>query len=213
MTFKRYERGARLYDVLSGEALVYRAGRTAGVELLSLRPGDIVLDLGCGTGLTLPLLVNAVGPTGHVIGLDRSSAMLAVARRRVTTHNWLNVTLVRADATDFTAADLRSNDSNQDAPALDAVISTYAMSVFADWRAAWDCARSVLKPEGRACIVDMQVPTGPAVLFAPLARLACATGGSDINAHPWTIIEVSGTNVTRRSLRGGHVQAVAATIP
>lgn len=75
-----YGGGARRYDVLSGERLVYRSGRVAGIDLLQLQRGDVVLDVGCGTGLNLPLLAAAVGPTGLVIGLDRSPQMLAVAR-------------------------------------------------------------------------------------------------------------------------------------
>ena len=41
-----YEAAARFYDALSGERLVYRAGRESGVALLGLRPGDTVLDVG-----------------------------------------------------------------------------------------------------------------------------------------------------------------------
>ena len=72
--FKRYTAGARVYDVLSGEQFVYRAGRVAGIEALALKRGDIVLDLGCGTGLNLPLLLEKVGAEGLVIGLDRKTA-------------------------------------------------------------------------------------------------------------------------------------------
>ncbi|MBG6240183.1 demethylmenaquinone methyltransferase/2-methoxy-6-polyprenyl-1,4-benzoquinol methylase [Mycetocola sp. CAN_C7] len=209
----RYAAGARFYDILSGEKWVYRAGRVAGATLLGLRPGDTVLDLGCGTGLNFPVLLDAIGPHGRVIGLDRSSAMLAVAGRRVATQRWDNVHLVHADATDFSSTDLGLDAQSRTTSVIDAVFSTYAMSVFTDWYSAWDCARRVLKREGRACIVDMQVPTGHAAILAPLARLACAAGGSDIAAHPWTILERTGTSVSRRQLRGGHIQVVAATVP
>ncbi|WP_156723828.1 class I SAM-dependent methyltransferase [Streptomyces apocyni] len=53
----------------------------AGVAELGLRPGDAVLDAGCGTGRALPALRRAVGPAGVVIGADLTPAMLAAAVR------------------------------------------------------------------------------------------------------------------------------------
>ena len=50
------------------------------VDLAGLRPGDLVLDVGCGTGRALPALAAAVGPTGRVLGLDLTADMLAQAR-------------------------------------------------------------------------------------------------------------------------------------
>lgn len=199
-----YGRGARWYDALSGE-LVYRAGRIAGIELLQLRKGDTVLDLGCGTGLNLPELVNRVGPTGRIIGLDRSADMLAVAEGRAEQHGWSNVTLVHADATDFGQSDI------PDGP-VDAVLATYAMSVFPDPDAAWRNARSVLREGGRACIVDMQPPTGAARLLSPVAHLAAAAGGSDLEARPWQLLERDASQLVRRTLRGSHIVAVAGTV-
>ncbi|GAA4374600.1 class I SAM-dependent methyltransferase [Agromyces bauzanensis] len=203
-TRRAYGAGVKFYDALSGEP-VYRIGRVTGVRMLRLRAGDTVLDLGCGTGLNFALLTAAVGPTGRLIGLDRSGAMLDIARRRIERRGWSNVSLVHADATDFSWTDL-------EVPQVDAVISTYAMSVFNDPHAAWANVRAVLRPGGRACIVDMQVPTGAATVLAPVARLTCAAGGSDIDAHPWTLLEADAHDVRRRSLRGGHIQVVAGTI-
>jgi SAM-dependent methyltransferase len=49
------------------------------VEIAGLRPGDLALDVGCGTGRALPALAAAVGPTGQVIGLDLTPDMLTAA--------------------------------------------------------------------------------------------------------------------------------------
>ena len=199
-----YGIGAGVYDILAGEA-IYRIGRVEGVRMLGLRHGDTVLDVGCGTGLNLALLADAVGPTGSVIGLDRSAQMLEVARHRIEKERWSHVRLVEADATDFRL------DAIGGRP-VDAVISTYAMSVIDAPAAAWTHMRAALRPGGRACIVDMQVPTGRARIFAPLARLACAIGGSDIHAHPWQLLLADGQDLDTRSLRGGHIQVVAGSL-
>ena len=96
---RKYRRNARFYDLLvagSTEAL----GRAA-VQRLALRPGDRVLDLGCGTGLSLPLLRDAVGSTGVVYGVDLSPDMLARARARLEAAGWSNVVLIEANAETF----------------------------------------------------------------------------------------------------------------
>jgi len=89
----------RFYDFFT--AGVSRQYRAAAVERLDLQPGDTVIDLGCGTGLSLRLLGRAVGPEGRVIGVDASPDMLARARQRVEERGWANVELVEAFAQDF----------------------------------------------------------------------------------------------------------------
>lgn len=200
-----YTSGARFYDVLSGEP-IYRAGRVAGIAMLGLRPGDVVLDVGCGTGLNFELLTAAVGRAGQVIGLDRSQQMLRLARDRCDRRGWTNVQLVRADATRFTADELPADH-------IDAVLATYALSVTGDPDSAWQRVREVVGTGVRVCIVDMQPPTGSAKVLAPLARLACAMGGSDIEARPWRFLQREAHQVQVRSLRGGHIRAACATLP
>ena len=58
-----------------------RLRRTAA-QALRLQKGESVIDIGTGTGLTLPYLAAGVGPTGRVVGLDRSASMLDGARDR-----------------------------------------------------------------------------------------------------------------------------------
>ena len=93
----RYGPGAQFYDILSLECPVYRVGRSRAIKLMGLKPGDRVLDIGCGTGLNFQLLRDKVGPQGHVVGVDASAAMLAQARNRA--RNWevgLSISLPRA---------------------------------------------------------------------------------------------------------------------
>ena len=66
------------------------------IQRLPVRRGATVLDVGCGTGLCLPLLQHKVGPTGAIIGIDASEQMLRVAADRIAEHGWDNVALIAA---------------------------------------------------------------------------------------------------------------------
>ncbi len=199
----RYTRSAAWYDVLSAEP-VYGAGRRHAIPALGLQSGDRVLDIGCGTGLNLPLLLEAVGESGQVVGVDRSPQMLAMARRKTVRRPPGNVLLVQADAERLDPHAVSS--STRPARPFDAVLFTYSLSLMGDWRGAWQRASSLVRPGGRAAIVDMEPPHGWARLLAPAARLACRLGGADINARPWTVLDTTATDVQSWSLRGGHVQ-------
>ena len=82
----------------------FRLWRELLVARLPLKHGDTVLDVGCGTGLCLPLLQNKIGPTGAVIGVDASQEMLDVAAERCADHDWHNVRLI-ASAVDSAPID------------------------------------------------------------------------------------------------------------
>lgn len=81
---KRYDRATRRYDRLRADA----------VELLDLRRGDTVLDVGCGTGLNLIELARRVGVRGRVFGVDASPQMLRLAVKRIERAGCRNVTLI-----------------------------------------------------------------------------------------------------------------------
>ena len=98
-----YRRTAPMYDTA---VWMYRITgisrhRKISVAALRLQPGDTVVDMGCGTGLNLPLLRDAVGPAGRVIGVDLTDAMLERARRRVEQAGWGNVELIEANLTEY----------------------------------------------------------------------------------------------------------------
>ncbi len=203
----RYTVGARVYDVLSAERPVYRAGREAAIGLLGLRPGDRVLDLGCGTGLNFPLLDSAIGPTGTIVGVDLSASMLARAHARVRRRGWRHVSLVQADAATAAEAGLFRSDR------FDAVLATYALSVIEDGARAWHAALAAVRPAGRAAVVDLALPEGRWRALAPLVRLTGFTGGVDLDRRPWQWVDRDTVDTEERVLRAGHVRVAVGTVP
>ena len=91
----RYRDFAATYD----SAMSWLDGvRAASFQHLDLKPGETVLDLGCGTGISFERLHREVGPEGRIIGLELSPEMLELARQRVELNGWTNVTLIEGDA-------------------------------------------------------------------------------------------------------------------
>lgn len=68
------------------------------LDQLNIRPGDHAIDIGCGPQGILDLLSERVGPTGRVVGLERSESTLQLARQFVAEHNLRNVEVRHADA-------------------------------------------------------------------------------------------------------------------
>ena len=91
----KYRKRAARYDRTCGPTWPIRE---RAVAALNLRPGQVVLDVGCGTGLSLALLREAVGEQGRIYGFDQSPDMLAQARQRADTAGWHNVELFECPA-------------------------------------------------------------------------------------------------------------------
>jgi len=197
----RYRAVASVYDLVSLEWPVYRLPRLTAIAALNLRPGQRVLDVGCGTGLNLDPLHSALGRTGSVTAVDASPQMLAAARRRAQRRGWHDDTFICADMTELPASSL---------PLADAAVVTFALSLMGEWQAALDTVIEAVRPGGSVAVADLTFAAGR--LARPASRLACHLGGSDPMARPWTRLEQRTANVTGWSLRSGHVQVWVGTV-
>jgi len=88
-----YTRDAPAYDARTSAFDTYRRRL---IDLLPLQRGDIVLDVGCGTGLCFERVRSRIGAEGVIVGVDASRDMLAMAAARVADRGWRNVLLVQA---------------------------------------------------------------------------------------------------------------------
>jgi SAM-dependent methyltransferase len=115
-------------------------GRHA-LAALAPRPGERVLDIGCGGGETARDLARAVAPDGTVVGIDLSAAVLAFARR--TAQGCERIRFVQADAQAYPF----------EPASFDAAFSRFGVMFFADPTAAFINIRRSLKPNGRLAFV------------------------------------------------------------
>ena len=87
----QYRRRADTYDLELGP---FEPIRRRAIARLALQPGDVVLDVGCGTGLSLALLRQGISAKGRIIAIDQSPEMIAKARERIAQNRWKKVTLL-----------------------------------------------------------------------------------------------------------------------
>jgi demethylmenaquinone methyltransferase/2-methoxy-6-polyprenyl-1,4-benzoquinol methylase len=114
------------YDSRTGPFEPYRRRI---IDLLPVERGDVVLDVGCGTGLCFSSLQERIGPGGTIVGVDASREMLDLAAERAAAHGWHNVVLVeaRVEEADLPPVDhalfCAVHDVLQSAPAVDNVLA------------------------------------------------------------------------------------------
>ncbi|GAB4050859.1 class I SAM-dependent methyltransferase [Catellatospora paridis] len=130
---------------------------------LSPRPGERVLDVGCGCGGTTAELAAAVGPTGAALGVDLAESMVAAAGARFPPE--------RHPGLRFAAADVETVAGLPEAP-FDAAFSRMALMLLADPVAGCVNLRRALRPGGRLAATVFR--DGPANPWLPLAVLGTA---------------------------------------
>lgn len=128
-------------------------------DLLDLKPGERVLDIGCGAGATTIAAASHIGD-GQAVGVDISKPLLELARQRVTTRG-VNARFVEADVS---AAPLA------DAP-FDAAFSRFGVMFFDDTAAAFAKIRAAMKPSGRIVFICWRAFAENGWSHAPLAAL------------------------------------------
>ena len=134
-----YRRYAGVYDAVFGPVL--QPGRKAVVQALRLRSGERVLEVGVGTGLSLPLYPRDV----TVTGIDVSREMLEKARRRVARRRLANVeALLEMDAERMSFADA----------SFDKVVAMYVVSVVERPARLLEELHRVCRPDGEIFLVN-----------------------------------------------------------
>jgi S-adenosylmethionine-diacylgycerolhomoserine-N-methlytransferase len=140
-----YSLHARVYDWTRPFLL---AGRREAVEALDPRPDELVLDVGCGTGFSLPLL-SASG--ARVVGIEPSAAMRARAAARIARRR-LNVEL---DDQPYGSHDRYEGRASR-------ILFSYSLSMIPPFAEVLERARRDLAPGGRLVVVDFRSAVLPA---------------------------------------------------
>jgi S-adenosylmethionine-diacylgycerolhomoserine-N-methlytransferase len=147
-------------------------GRAELMEWLAPSSGEVVVELGAGTGRNPAFLGSRVPSLGKLTLVDLCPSLLARARER-----WVhatNVSVVEADACTW----------RPESP-VDAVYFSYALTMIPDWRAAMINAVTMLRPGGRLAVVDFTVMPGQSWVARRLWQVWFGHDGVHLDAeHP-----------------------------
>lgn len=160
-------RGGDLEAVPEGANMGLGCGNPTA--LADLKPGETVLDLGSGGGFDCFLSANAVGPQGHVIGVDMTEDMVAAARANAARGGYANV--------EFRLGEIESLPVEDDS--VDVVISNCVINLVPDKAKAFAEAFRVLRPGGRLHVSDIVLDgEAPAELLEDVAAYVNCIAGA-----------------------------------
>lgn len=158
----------QLDAVPEGANLGVGCGNPTAID--ALRPGDVVVDLGSGAGFDALPAARQVGPTGRVIGVDMTDAMLCKARENAEKAGARNVEFRKGHIEDLPLEDA----------SVDVILSNCVINLSPDKARVYAEAYRVLRPGGRAMISDLVLdrPLPEAVLDSLDAYIGCVGGAA-----------------------------------
>ena len=202
-----YQSGAKYYDFTT---ILYRliglrmkTYRSLAIKNLSLQRGDCVIELGCGTGLNFPFLIEQIGLEGRLIRVDLSSEMLVYARNRVERYGWKNVELVQSD---IAAYDLPEG--------INGVLATGVFGYIAEYERLIKAVSYALVPGGHLAILDGKQPENlPSWLFKIVLRLGRPFGFTPdyFKVHPWESVKHYFQETSLEQKYGGLIYVLSGT--
>ena len=139
-----YDRISPIYDLLSRSESRYRR---EALNMLDLKAGETLLEIGCGTGQTLLEAAPLLGENGLSLGLDQSAGMLVQARRKISASPGLGLALLRGSGLRLPLA----------ARCCDALFMSFTLELFGlhEQHRLLAEARRVLKENGRLALVTL----------------------------------------------------------
>lgn len=195
-----YQKNAKTYDLavkIFYPLIGLKIGeyRKKAVDYLNLNNGDLVVDLGCGTGLCFPLLMEKIGPNGKLLGVDISTEMLSVAKERVKDAGWSNVELIHSDIEEF-----------EFPTEINGLISTGVFGYLEDSTNILEKIHKSLANNGKVVIVDGKRPQKwPSFLFKLFVKLSSPYGLTEsyFDNNTPEIVSRLFQNVTFEDMYGG----------
>jgi SAM-dependent methyltransferase len=142
----------RLYDAYDRMLSPWAELLAAGA---AIRPGEHVLDIGCGNGVTTREAARAAAPDGTATGVDLSAPMLERARKTAAEEGVANATFVQGDVqTDDLRSEGRADAEGDSATGYDVAVSRFGVMFFEDPVAAFTNVHRAMAPGGRLAIVS-----------------------------------------------------------
>ncbi|OHB66736.1 MAG: hypothetical protein A2Y76_00855 [Planctomycetes bacterium RBG_13_60_9] len=171
--------------------------------LASLKPGEVVLDLGSGGGFDVFVAGPKVGPTGHVIGVDMTPDMVSKARQGVTAYKERtgldNVEFRLGEIEHLPAADA----------SVDVVISNCVLNLSPDKPQVWREVARVLKPGGRVAISDLALlkPLPEEIKDMIESLIGCIAGAVLVD-ETRAMAEATGLAEIQLKAESGYIEAM-----
>jgi ubiquinone/menaquinone biosynthesis C-methylase UbiE len=202
-----YQSGAKHYDfttiLFRLIGLRMKAYRLLAIKKLSLQRGNCVIELGCGTGLNFPFLMEQIGPEGRLIGIDLTPGMLDIARERVERSGWKNVELIQSDIAVYDFPE-----------GTNGVLSTGLFGYIPEYDRVIKAASQSLVPGGHLSILDGKQPENlPSWLFKIVLKLGGPFGYTPeyFNVRPWESVERYFKETSFETRYGGMIYILSGT--
>ena len=189
-----YDFSANAYYLIGFREAKYRK---MAVSELALEFGDTVVEIGCGTGLNFKYLLQSIGNTGQLIGVDLTDAMLVIAKSRIERSGWKNVQLVQSDAANYVFPSKTKG-----------VISTFALTLVPEYEAVIERAANSLASGGRFVILDFKRPKRWPLWVVKIGVAITKPFGVSLDLaerKPWEAMNKHFKNVTMTEIFGGFV--------